>query len=204
MSSQSDIEGPIQSPQKPLGTGGSAKTTTYQDYHSIQSFPKLVFRMRADYNYSLSSEENYSSNEKVFVGKYSYERSLLDYTYHHYYIEERQLLHDQIIDMFLRTRVFDSVTNITCETPLENWIVFTAGVMGAGKGHTIQFLHNEGLFPKDAFVNVDPDIFRSLLPEFEEYNRLDSNTAGYLTQKEVGYISEVSTYVDPCLSHHSV
>lgn len=31
------------------------------------------------------------------------------------------------------------------------------------------------------------------LPEFKEYNDLNPNTAGRLTQKEVGYISEVLT-----------
>ena len=44
-----------------------------------------------------------------------------------------------------------------------------------------------------AFVEVDPDKLRELLPEFKEYNRRDSNTAGFLTQKEVGYLSEVLT-----------
>jgi len=44
-----------------------------------------------------------------------------------------------------------------------------------------------------AFAEVDPDKLRELLPEFKEYNKRDSNTAGFLTQKEVGYLSEVLT-----------
>ena len=63
--------------------------------------------------------------------------------------------------------------------------------MGAGKGHTMQWLYKNDLFPLDAFVNVDPDAIRYLLPETTHYNKRDDNTAGYLTQKEVGYISEV-------------
>lgn len=65
------------------------------------------------------------------------------------------------------------------------------GPMGAGKGHTMNFLNSQGLFPLDAFVNVDPDAIRSLLPETPTYHELNAYTAGFLTQKEVGYISEV-------------
>lgn len=146
----------------------------------------------ASYDYSKSSEKNYGSANANFVGKFGDIRNQLDYTYHMHYSEERQLLHDKLIDSFLRTIVHDKETNIDCEVPLENWIVFTAGPMGAGKGHTMQWLNHHGLFPFDAFVNVDPDAIRQLLPETAHYNEIDNNTTGYLTQKEVNYISEVS------------
>jgi len=165
----------------------------------------------------------------------------------------------------------------TCVAPASrsNWLVFTAGCMGAGKGHTLQHLQREGLFPLNAFVRVDPDVLREvytraaypvnacswpldraprvdpfshcvglmtvtapfntleraphgkdpplasprphhfsfrpcvftanvfhliivdtrhqLLPETPEYIRRDRHTAGYLTQKEVGYICEVTS-----------
>ena len=64
--------------------------------------------------------------------------------------------------------------------------------MGVGKGHTINWLHKTGLFPMDAFVNVDPDLIRQLLPEIEGYNRRDPTTMGFLTQKEVNYLTEVN------------
>eukprot|EP01034_Spumella_vulgaris_P024115 gene24115-30423_t len=67
--------------------------------------------------------------------------------------------------------------------------------MGAGKGHTVSWLNQTGLFPLEAFVNVDPDAIRLLLPETDEYNNRDAMTCGHLTQKEVGYISEILTYV---------
>ncbi|KAJ1429856.1 zeta toxin-domain-containing protein [Ochromonadaceae sp. CCMP2298] len=66
--------------------------------------------------------------------------------------------------------------------------------MGAGKGHTIQWLFQNDLFPFDAFVNVDPDAIRALLPEVPQYNAVDDQRTGHLTQKEVGYISEVLSY----------
>lgn len=74
--------------------------------------------------------------------------------------------------------------------------------MGAGKGYTMKWLASQGLFPFEAFVNVDPDEIRMLLPEMKEYNRLDDNTAGFLTQKEVGYISEVRHRRLHCIQAH--
>ena len=67
--------------------------------------------------------------------------------------------------------------------------------MGAGKGHTINWLNKSGIFPLDAFVNVDPDNIRDLLPETEGYNKRDPSTMGFLTQKEVGYLTEVIDYI---------
>lgn len=143
------------------------------------------------YEYSKSTEENYCSPDSPFVGKYSQVRSRLDYSYHMHYSVERQEMHDKLIDQFLTTIVHDGER--VCECPLEPWLVFTAGCMGAGKGHTMHWLFEHDLFPLDAFVKVDPDSLRVLLPETQEYIRQNPRNAGFLTQKEVGYISEVLT-----------
>ena len=149
------------------------------------------FAIPETYDFEKSSEANYASPDTPFVGKFKHFRAQLDYSYHKRYCVERQLLQDLLIDRFLKTRMVDHQQNVVCEVPLENWIVFTAGPMGAGKGHTMQWLHQSGLFPMDAFVNVDPDALRMLLPETARYNHLDDKKMGYLTQKEAGYISEV-------------
>ena len=162
------------------------------DRSGATASPGEAFQIPANYDFSKSSELNYCSENAEFVGKYRDIRSQLDYSYHKYYNVDRQLLHDKLIDRFLRTKVHDREANMECEVPLENWIVFTAGPMGAGKGHTMQWLAKEELFPVDAFVNVDPDLIRHLLPETSRYNEIDNNSTGYFTQKEVNYISEVS------------
>jgi len=73
------------------------------------------------------------------------------------------------------------------------WIVFTAGVYGAGKSHTIQRLQDLGCFPhRSSFVGVDPDEIRRKLPEFSVY---ESDQAGALTQKEAGMLAELLTDV---------
>ena len=161
--------------------------------------PTNKFIVPPNYNYEKSSEANYRNPDAPFVGKYQHIRKQLDYSFHERYGVERQNLQDQLIERFLKTKVVDRTHNLTCEVPLENWIVFTAGPMGAGKGHTIQWLYQTGLFPLDAFVNVDPDAIRSLLPETAQYNALDDKTTGHLTQKEVGYISEVKTLFLPSI-----
>lgn len=154
------------------------------------------YNIPPSFDYSRSTEDNYSTDaageaEPLFVGKHKEHRAKLDYSFHKHYRPERQVFHDKLMDMFHDTHVFDGDKNLYCDRPLENWIVFTAGPMGAGKGHTMQWLQREGLFPLAAFVKVDPDSLRELLPETPEYITRDPHAAGALTQKEVGYIAEV-------------
>lgn len=133
------------------------------------------FPVPHDYDYNLSTEINYAySPEKqtesissTFVGKYAEHRSQLDYSYHGYYTPERQLFHDIIIDAFHETIIKDG--EVTCNVPTENWMVFTAGAMGVGKGFVLRWMNGEGIFPMDAFVRVDPDAIRELLPESKDY-----------------------------------
>ena len=152
------------------------------------------------YDYSKSTEDNWGKSLvgdeiPVFVGKYIKERRSLDYTYHKYYTPERQLLQDELMQNFFETKVHDTISNVTCDRPLENWIVFTAGPMGAGKGRTMHWLATQGLFPLSAFVRVDMDSLRHLLPELPGYINRNPATAGYMTQKEVGYVAEILTIV---------
>lgn len=143
------------------------------------------------FDYSVSTMDNFADSKARFVGKYGNLRSHLDYSYHKLISEERQILHDSIIDQFQSTIIYDG--EYMCEKPTVNWIVFTAGPMGSGKTYTLSWLSENKYFPLEAFVRVDPDILRDMLPETSEYFRRNPNTAGALTQREVGYISEVMT-----------
>lgn len=58
-------------------------------------------------------------------------------------------------------------------------------MQGAGKSHVMSLLDEEGIFPMDAFVQVDPDRLRRELPEMSAYLERDEGTAGSLTHKEV-------------------
>lgn len=69
--------------------------------------------------------------------------------------------------------------------------MFTAGVMGSGKSHTLRYLGSTGILPLQSFTLVDPDAIRSSLPEYNSYVLRDRDSAGERTQREVGYLSEV-------------
>ena len=92
------------------------------------------------YDYDRSTEDNYmietspsspSSSSSLFVGKFARERSEIDYTYHKYYSNRRQLLHDHLMERFLQTTIRDANDDeIICDRPVNPWLVFTAGCMG--------------------------------------------------------------------------
>ena len=65
--------------------------------------------------------------------------------------------------------------------------------MGAGKSHTLNYLKDKELFPLLAFVGIDPDRIRQMLPEFRLYIAEDQLTAGEMTRKEAGYVVEILT-----------
>jgi dephospho-CoA kinase len=156
-----------------------------------------AFQVPEGFDYALSTEENYeaSGDDRSFVGEYAGVRETLDYSYHKVYQRERQLLQDGIISSFLQTSVSDSKSDMTCPAPINNWIVFTAGAMGAGKSHAMRWMDSAEVFPLDAFVSVDPDEFRCMLPETDTYINKNRSTWGFHTQKEVNCISEILTLV---------
>lgn len=167
------------------------------------------------YDWQGSTEENYrtqsSTSGDAFFGEFQEFRRRLDRSYHDNYIPSRQLLQDTIIKSLLwsdHNNHCDEPSPVLsrkdCEastpTPKEGrtkekdtapWIVFTAGVYGAGKSHTIGKLQALGCFPpKSSFVGVDPDEIRRMLPEFSLYR---ADQAGAMTQKEAGMIAELIT-----------
>jgi len=149
------------------------------------------------YNLSLSTEENYESSHVTFHGNFQSIRASLDYSYHTNYTPQRQILQDAII----QTLLSKSNANITdsdgdsCISPINPWIVFTAGAMGSGKSYTIKQLHKYNRFPLDTFITVDPDEIRRLLPEFEWYLSHNPEMAGEHTRKEAGFLAEMLTQI---------
>jgi len=151
--------------------------------------------MVSNYRFSIekSTEENHMSDDMYFYGPYAHIRKTLDYTYHCNYRRERQLLQDAIIGEFLTKASIKDKAGNYCTTPTEPFIVFTAGAMGAGKGHVISFMEKKEYFPLGSFVIVDPDEIRSLFPEYTLYKSENPFKAGEMTRKEAGYIVEILT-----------
>ena len=161
-----------------------------------QAFPHPLGKHRRQFSVFRSTEENNKSDDdQAFYGPYAHIRKTLDYSYHRNYTKERQFLQDSIIDEFLEDVSIKDVNGNVCTTPTEPWLVFTAGAMGAGKGHTIHELVKKGRFPLLAFVTVDPDEIRRRFPEFGLYAEKCPALAGELTHKEAGYVAEILTLV---------
>jgi len=118
--------------------------------------------------------------------------SILNITHHlGNYIMNRQLFQDEIVNKLLdgNAWVHDDKNGILCKAPTNPWIVFTAGVMGAGKTYVIQQLASNNRFPLESYINVDPDIIREQFPEYYLY---DPTHAAERTQKEAGYIEDIA------------
>mmetsp|Transcript_27734 Transcript_27734/g.45136 ORF Transcript_27734/g.45136 Transcript_27734/m.45136 type:complete len:430 (+) Transcript_27734:199-1488(+) len=67
--------------------------------------------------------------------------------------------------------------------------------MGAGKGYTMRWMSAHGYFPLESVVRIDPDHFKSVMPEWDGYVKADKFTAGNLTHRESGYIQEIAQEV---------
>ncbi|KAA0164441.1 hypothetical protein FNF31_02365 [Cafeteria roenbergensis] len=76
--------------------------------------------------------------------------------------------------------------------PVCPWAVWTAGAMGAGKGHTMRLLKQAAsIFPSQAFVGIDPDEIKAVLPETELYKEHGHPHASTMVHRESTLIAEV-------------
>mmetsp|Transcript_30474 Transcript_30474/g.90304 ORF Transcript_30474/g.90304 Transcript_30474/m.90304 type:complete len:450 (-) Transcript_30474:110-1459(-) len=136
-----------------------------------------------DYDYAVPTNlAHRASGSREVVGPFSSIREGLDFDYHGCYTVERQKLQDILLGDV-----------IGCGTRKDYpWAIFTAGAMGAGKGHVMDWLCAEGYFPLPDIVTVDPDCFRVELPEWRGYLERDRATAGAMTHRESGYMVEIA------------
>jgi dephospho-CoA kinase len=116
------------------------------------------------------------------MAKYDYLKKYIDYTYHQHYPKLRELLHERIIDSYFENKNFYKTNNK---------IIFTAGCYGAGKSHLLKYMHNKQKIDIDEYIHIDQDKIRQYIPEYTQYLQENQFTAGYRTNKETGYISEL-------------
>lgn len=135
----------------------------------------------ADYDWTHSTADNYdearagrAGPSEGFEREYAFARDRADYSYHVRYTRERQRWQNAVVrGVVTRT-----------EAQPRPWLVFTCGPMGAGKGYALSWMSEHGHFPLESIVHVDPDHFRRLMPEWQEYRARDPTTAGSLTHLE--------------------
>jgi len=149
----------------------------------------LLFHMSipsSDYIWSLeqiekSTAELYACHDRVFAGDFIESRSKVDFNYHSNYQKERQLLQDRVIHKFLKF-------GKSVDSPK---IIFTAGVMGVGKGHILKKMDRTNLINLQEYLWIDVDQLKDELPEMKLYINFDSKTAGTKVHKESGFIQEI-------------
>uniref|UniRef100_A0A6U4UCS5 Uncharacterized protein n=1 Tax=Hemiselmis andersenii TaxID=464988 RepID=A0A6U4UCS5_HEMAN len=163
------------------GHGGTTRSV------SNVSSTTLDFTVDPNYDYTRSTMENYRlpTLDTEYEGPYADIRATLDHEYHGHYEGRRQKIQD--------TMIADVVMG---GSEQENpWLVFTAGPMGAGKSFVIKWMSRAGHFQLPSIVQIDPDCFRSRLPEWEEYLNIDAATAGAKSHRECGYCVEIAQEV---------
>ena len=139
------------------------------------------------YDWSKSTRDNYQADPASpdygkYTAPYADIRAMLDEDYHGRYTLERQTIQDELIASVL------GQTGPQQERP---WVVFTAGAMGAGKSRTMGWLSEHGLFPLSQVVQVDPDLFKPAMPEWDELVKRDALSAGRHTRRESGMLCEI-------------
>ena len=140
------------------------------------------------YDWSKSTSVNYFSPDKSFFGPYASIRATLDYNYHNNYVRSRQVMQDQLITEALAEKWNSGPATSSTHNP---WIAFTCGAMGAGKSHVVEWLRQQGYVSLSRHVHIDADIFRSRLPEWDNYTSRNFENAGLLTQSESGFCVEI-------------
>eukprot|EP01059_Diplonema_ambulator_P011222 TRINITY_DN2117_c0_g2_i1.p1 TRINITY_DN2117_c0_g2~~TRINITY_DN2117_c0_g2_i1.p1 ORF type:complete len:490 (+),score=98.76 TRINITY_DN2117_c0_g2_i1:679-2148(+) len=140
------------------------------------------WKMPALYDYTQDTSTVYRVDNKKVYGIYKDIRAKLDFEYHGNYTEARQKIQDTAVSDV----VFGGVPK---DKP---WLVFTAGAMGAGKSHVIRWMSDRGYFPLPDFVQIDPDRFKEMLPEWQGYVDYDPMMAGARMRKESGYLVEIA------------
>ena len=73
--------------------------------------------------------------------------------------------------------------------------VLLLGPIAAGKSTLIQWMRKNRILPFDHIVLIDMDEIRDMLPESESLRCSDPYNFGSLTQKESGFIAELTTLV---------
>lgn len=134
---------------------------------------------------------------------------MMDSSYFTNYSRVRQLLQDTIIRKYLA--IFNKKEGIKrplqqlsstagcpneVRVPSKNpWIFFTCGPFGAGKSHSIRFLHEHGVLDLEEYIYIDPDKIKFELPEAKEYIKKDPLNAGTLLHKESTFLSLMIQYI---------
>ena len=154
------------------------------------------FQRPAGFDLTKATSENYRSpvpyekgKADQFFGEYAEIRESMDYSHHTVYSKERQLWQDSVVDSVV----------VKVKKQTQPWIVYTCGPMGAGKGYALGWMSANGYFPLEGIVHIDPDGFKAVMPEWDDYVAASEKDGtiepGTLTHQESGYMQEIAQEV---------
>jgi predicted ABC-type ATPase len=98
------------------------------------------------------------------------------------YIESRQSLHRMI-----ESEILENSHSAVSDKP---HLIFTAGIYGAGKSEVVAGLHYNGIVDINSFLYLDPDRIKEMIPEYEKFKQINSESAATLVHMESGDIME--------------
>jgi len=155
----------------PVMISTSGQTVRQIGHHKMLSTcAGFCFPVIGTYNYTASTEDNYCRAKNVLgYAEPQYNKFWtipvvkdLDYEYHARYSSFRSTWQKYWIE-----KVLDRAPALNGES--SPWIIFTSGAMGVGKGYVMKWMSNEGYFGLEDVVHVDPDFFKSVMPEKDGY-----------------------------------
>lgn len=115
--------------------------------------------------------------------KYDNLKKFIDFSYHETYSHDREFLHNNILNECLK--------NVKHNNNLNKKLIFTAGCYGAGKSNLMKYLNKIEKIDLSEYVYSDQDKLRIFIPEYQNYLDEDPLSAGFKTNKETGYLSEL-------------
>lgn len=131
--------------------------------------------------------KNHNNND--FYGAFKKYRNMMDLAYFNNYTKERQEVQDAIIKKYL---AYDEYSESFTNNP---WIFFTCGPFGAGKTHSLRYLHEKNIINLNEYVHIDPDKLKYELPEAKDYIQKDPINAGTNLHKESTFLSLMIQYI---------
>lgn len=135
------------------------------------------------YNFSRPTNDpefNYGSTSTDFYGPFREVRERLDFSYHGNYTRQRQLWQDTVVGSLI----------IRSEPKPMPWLVYTCGGYGTGKGFSLGWMSEHGIFPLKDMVCIDPDHLKRVMPEWHQYI-IQGKDAGSLCHAESAYMEEM-------------
>ena len=75
------------------------------------------------------------------------------------------------------------------------WLVYTCGAMGSGKGWVMSWMSQRDILPLRRIVHVDPDRFKTMMPEWTGHVLKDAEAAGTRCHRESGLLAELAQEV---------